>query len=121
MEKFSKKRRGRPKTWHDIELEAGRAFTTGLSERSARNGASGAIALYVLEKRRERIALDTGIQLTWLIDEHTGRMKRTILTALGRIENFDWMAAVAARICRDRMKVSEALAFIKSFPPPDTK
>jgi hypothetical protein len=115
LEKLSKNRRGRPRKISTAEVASLRAtFPDMTTSRSINNAYYRQVAYRYLRPKEH------GSKYDHIIDFTTGRMRRTILVALGRLadqcdderEAEEWIRVAAEDICEERMKTSEALEFI---------
>jgi hypothetical protein len=105
MENFSKKR-GRPrKIPADLLDSYQKLFSELTTDRSLNNVYHMTTATKALRKDEERYR--------YLIDRNSGRMRKTILAALGRLQDEDTICEAADYICEERMKTDEALDFIR--------
>jgi len=103
-EKFSKKK-GRPKQYPDECIDLVFKTTDIKTHRGARNELSSDSAYVNL--------LDTGDpKYNYLLKP---KMKRTILAQLGRIHDKKLMFKVAERICEERAKTGDAVAYIRDL------
>jgi len=106
MENFSKKR-GRPRKIPAEVLALHREVWPELTtERSLNNRNYACLAFAALGSGEER-------KYAYLVSLDGRRLRWTILTALGRLEDEDAIRVLAEHICEEQMKTQDALRFIR--------
>ncbi len=105
MENFSKKRGRPPKIPPGLLAGLRVIYSEYTSARSLNNMHYLQIAFAVLDDDREKYR--------YLLDRGGGRMRTTILTALGRLEDPDDIREIGAYVCEKRIKTAEALTLIR--------
>ncbi|MCC7336170.1 MAG: hypothetical protein IT422_13850 [Pirellulaceae bacterium] len=114
LETVSKKR-GRPTSLTESELQAAAAFNPGSTRRGSQNWA------YQTRALRELLPKDSNAApySHFLPSENEvvhGRKKipHVLLSEIGRLP-FDWMKPIAQEICERRLSVKEAVKYVKQL------
>ncbi len=107
-EKCSEKRkRGRPERFHPRLLEIFRQGSDGYTRRAHQDAGYHVVAVKALGGGDDPA-------YAWLIDPKTGKVRRSILAELGRLEDPDTIRDIAGQICELRLKAADAIMAIRA-------
>ena len=107
-EKSSKKRkRGRPERFHPSMLEIYRQGSDGYTRRAHPDAGYHVAAFQALGGGDDPA-------YAWLIDLKTGKVRRSILAELGRLEDPDAIRDIAGQICELRLKAADAIMAVRA-------
>ncbi len=105
-EKSSEKRkRGRPERFPPQLLEVYRQGSDGYTRRAHQNTGYHVAAFQ---------ALGDDPAYEWLMDPKTGKVRRSILAELGRLEDPDAIRDIAGQICELRLKAADAIMAVRA-------